>query len=188
VRAKILAQASLLKHYGLSDEHLRRLAAKVRSGDPDNLEAAAAIPYFSALFGPDFVRERDALGLNALLNYGYALLRAATARAIVGAGLHPALGVHHHNKYNPLCLADDAMEPLRPLADHMAIRLLREQPEIKDLTPNVKRRLAEVLASRVQLTDRSYPLLVGLERYGADLRRAICEGASLSPPRPLFDP
>jgi CRISPR-associated protein Cas1 len=107
------------------------MAGKVRSGDPDNLEAQAARIYWQALFGEDasgetFRRDPEGEGINLYLNYGYAVLRAIVARALCAAGLHPSLGVHHHNRYDTFCLADDLMEPFRPLVDRVVAQLRRE--------------------------------------------------------------
>ncbi|MBI5866814.1 MAG: type II CRISPR-associated endonuclease Cas1 [candidate division Zixibacteria bacterium] len=132
VRAKIMSQARLLLHLRGSDNGLPRMARKLRSGDPDNLEGQAARRYWHALFGPAFHRiPRTTDPINRALNYGYAVLRAAVARAICSAGLHPSLGIHHHNKYDPFCLASDLMEPFRPMVDREVISLLTVHgPEI----------------------------------------------------------
>jgi CRISP-associated protein Cas1 len=125
VRAKIRAQAALLHRLHDHDSGLPRLAGQVRSGDPDNIEAQAARRYWSALFESiDFRRRRDAQDCNRHLNYGYTVLRAVTARAICAAGLHPTLGLHHHNRYSGFCLADDLMEPLRPVVDEAVHELV----------------------------------------------------------------
>lgn len=184
VKAKIRAQEELLRFTGRHRNKLGKLIPLVRSGDPDNIEATAAGFYFEDLFGDDFYRGNDLDGINSVLNYGYALIRAAVARAIVGAGLHPALGIHHCNQYNPFCLADDAMEPLRPLADRIAWDLMHADAIPGELYPHVKRRIIGVLSGFVRLDGRRYPLLVGLERYAAGLRRAICEGVELEVPLP----
>lgn len=117
VRHKITAQAEALERVNEPSERLRRLAMAVRSGDPDNREAQAAQAYWPLMMNKAFRRDRDASGANALLNYGYAVLRAATARAIVSAGLHPSLSVHHRSGGDALALADDLMEPFRPTID-----------------------------------------------------------------------
>lgn len=118
VRRKILAQAELLTDLRGGDHGLSDLARAVRSGDSDNREAVAARRYWPVLFDdPGFLRRFDAPDANRLLNYGYAVLRAVMGRAICGAGLHPSLGLHHHHRENPFCLADDLMEPFRPLID-----------------------------------------------------------------------
>ncbi|MFD2173439.1 type II CRISPR-associated endonuclease Cas1 [Rhodobacter lacus] len=117
VRHKIAAQAKVLDRLALPSERVHRLAATVRSGDPSNIEAQAAQIYWPLLLGKGFRRDRESPGANALLNYGYAILRAATARAIVAAGLHPSLSLHHRSGGDALALADDLMEPFRPTID-----------------------------------------------------------------------
>lgn len=120
VKAKIHNQGTLLRELTGDDGGLLSMAGKVKSGDSGNLEAQAAQRYWKRLFPrreKPFVRNRDAEDENALLNYGYAVLRASTARAVCAAGLHPGLGVYHHNRYDAYCLADDLMEPFRPLVD-----------------------------------------------------------------------
>lgn len=126
VRHKIAAQAEALDRVGQPSERLRRLLTAVRSGDPDNREAQAAQAYWPLLMGRDFRRDRAADGANAMLNYGYSVLRAATARAIVAAGLHPSLSVHHRSGGDALALADDLMEPFRPTVDLIVHRLKAE--------------------------------------------------------------
>lgn len=117
VEAKLLAQARTLEAFGATGQPLRRLATGVRAGDPDNREAQGAKTYWPLLLGDSFRRDQDLDGPNALLNYGYTVLRAAVARAIVAAGLHPTLGLMHRNEFNSAALADDLMEPFRPLID-----------------------------------------------------------------------
>lgn len=124
VRHKIAAQAKVLDRLALPSERLHRLVATVRSGDPDNREAQAAQTYWPLLLGKGFRRDRETPGANALLNYGYAILRAATARAIVAAGLHPSLSLHHISGGDALALADDLMEPFRPTVDLVVHDLL----------------------------------------------------------------
>ena len=133
VQAKLRAQARLLEEVTGKDWGLGLMAGKVRSGDPDNLEAQAARIYWQALFGEvgtgvpgeAFRRDPEGAGVNPHLNYGYAVLRAIVARALCASGLHPSLGVHHHNRYDTFCLADDLMEPFRPLVDRVVARLRR---------------------------------------------------------------
>lgn len=184
VRAKLHAQADMLRQADREHEYIRRMIPLVRSGDPDNIEATAAARYFEALFGDEFYRAREVGGINSVLNYGYAIVRATVARALVGAGLHPALGVHHRNQYNPFCLADDAMEPLRPMVDRVAWELIQADAVPDELYPHVKRKILSALTGFVRFDGLRYPVLVGLERYAAALRRAICEGAPLDPPTP----
>lgn len=169
VRAKIKHQARVLEESGrLEYAFLRELARKVRSGDPHNVEAQAARFYWPALFGKEFRREREGDAPNGLLNYGYMVVRAAVARALCGAGLHPSLGLHHANKYNAFALADDLLEPLRPLVDRTVYGLFtRGQPDVDAKTKPV---LLGLLAEETVLSGPgSGPLLVGVERYAASL-------------------
>ena len=186
VKAKIRSQADVLFEVGLDGTTLQKLVPMVRSGDPDNVEATAASRYFPLMFGVDFIRDRDQAGINACLNYGYAIIRSSVARAIVGSGMHPALGVFHKNKYNPFCLADDAMEPLRTLADYRVWQLAKQGQLPEELDPQTKRHMIEVLGHQIRIDDLTYPLLVGLERYAASLRRSICDSEPLSVPLPLY--
>ena len=117
VTAKVQAQSKALNHCIENDFGLSNLIPKINSGDSTNIEAQAAQRYWPKLFGKKFRRDTEGPSINALLNYGYAILRATTARAICASGLHPALGVFHHNQYNAFCLADDLIEPFRPLVD-----------------------------------------------------------------------
>ncbi|MBX3459983.1 MAG: type II CRISPR-associated endonuclease Cas1 [Planctomycetes bacterium] len=152
VRAKIKAQARALDACRLDGQPVRALVPDVKSGDSGNIEAQAARRYWSALSGrllPEgFKRDPDSDWPNPLLNYGYAVLRAIVARALCASGLHPSMGLHHHNRYNPFCLADDLMEPLRPLVDKAVIGFLREKPETTDITKEAR---AHVIG---KLTDR----------------------------------
>lgn len=149
VRAKIRAQGRALDACGLDGQPLRALLTAVKSGDPANVEAQAARRYWSALTGrllpEDFRREADGPWPNALLNYGYAVLRAVVARALCASGLHPSLGLHHHNRYNAFCLADDLMEPLRPLVDKAAIGFLRANPGAEEVTRPARSHMIEKL-------------------------------------------
>jgi CRISPR-associated protein Cas1 len=171
VRAKISAQAALLESSGLEAGALRDLARAVRNGDPRNLEAQAAQRYWRILLGPDFRRHREGDPPNNLLNYGYTVVRAATARAICGAGLSPSLGIHHRNRYNAFVLADDLMEPLRPIVDAGVRRLWLRG--CNELSREVKAELLEILAAPVRWHDESSPLMVALARYTASIREAL---------------
>lgn len=144
--SKITQQAEILSVCGQPDAPLRYMAKQVKSGDPENLEGLAARYYFQTLFGKDFRRDRALDGINARLNYGYTILRSAVIRAIVGAGLSPSLGIHHCNQYNAMRLADDLMEPFRPLVDFCVYR----QSETTKLTPEIKKRLVSLLSCTVQ--------------------------------------
>lgn len=148
VKEKILNQRALLLELSGPDhvcDRLQHLASTVRSGDPDNKEAQAAILYWPTLFGHGFNRDRELPGLNGFLNYTYAILRASTARAIVAVGLHPALGLFHRNRKNAFCLVDDLMEPFRIVADGWVRRICDGLPREAELTPQIKRELVKVL-------------------------------------------
>jgi len=172
VRHKISGQARVLKHLGKNAVALERLAENVKAGDPDNLEAQAAQKYWRLLFGDDFRRDTDADGINSLLNYGYAIMRAMVARAIVASGLHPALGVQHSNQYNGLCLADDVMEPFRPWVDLRVFQLALEHPELA-VNQNTKQPFLKLLGESVRWNKQTMPLMVASHYLLADIKRAF---------------
>jgi CRISPR-associated protein Cas1 len=178
VVAKIQAQARKLSPELPAHRKLLALAREVRSGDPTNIEAQAARVYWSnwlwplaAEETPEFRRDPDLPGINSFLNYGYAVLRAAIARAIVAAGLLPSVGLHHRNRSNAFCLADDLMEPLRPLVDDRVRELHRQGYE--ELDQPAKAAILEILADRVHFGDEVGPLMVELHRYVASLVRCF---------------
>jgi len=173
VIAKIKEQAKCLRQMKKDDSSLVCLVSEVRSGDTTNVEGKAAQIYWQTLFGSDFTREREVPGINAYLNYGYAILRACTARAIVGTGLHPALGIHHKNQFNPFCLADDLVEPLRPLADRYALGAIKKFGSDSDLSPPVKRFLLLMTQEAVSIEGKQMPLQTGLQLYAAGVRKAL---------------
>jgi CRISPR-associated protein Cas1 len=174
IRSKLLAQAAVLANFGKDGRSISALIARVRSGDPSNIEGLASRVYWRELFGPEFRRNRTAEGVNALLNYGYAIIRAAVARAIVSTGLHPALGIHHHNQYDPFALADDLMEPLRPLVDRQVRAMVGESSHQPAMDAGAKAQLLTLLEHPVRQGGRSFPLMVGLNQYAASLRAVIC--------------
>lgn len=150
VQAKLRAQGQLLKERIGHDGGLNEMASTVRSGDADNREATGARKYWHLLFSSVYVvdafhRNPNLPGANALLNYGYAVVRAIVARAICAAGLHPALGLHHHNRYGAFPLADDLMEPLRPLVDRTAVAWVEQHGEPNRLEPCLKEHLLTAL-------------------------------------------
>ena len=171
VRAKIIAQAAALERIGANPLPIRALAERVRSGDPDNLEAQAAQRYFPALFGKGFHRQRATNGANAMLNYGYTILRAATARAIIGAGLHPSLSLHHRSKGDALRLVDDVMEPFRPTVDLAVKALLADG--FQALDTQAKRRLAHVLHADFLTDEGITPLSTVLSRVAVSLAQVF---------------
>jgi len=126
-KAKIMSQGNLLMKLKGDDKGLGFIANDVRAGDSSNIEAQASRRYWTALFGNSFKRNPFASDQNKLLNYGYAVLRAATARAICSSGLHPSIGLHHHNKYDTFCLADDLMEPFRPIVDEAVYQIVEDK-------------------------------------------------------------
>ena len=178
IRAKIAQQAAVLTHFTGGHAGLAHMAGRVRSGDPDNLEAQAAQRYWPRLFGAVFRRDRDADGVNALLNYGYAVIRAAVARAIVAAGLIPSLGVHHRNRSNPFCLADDLFEPYRPYVDWRVKLLMGDET---NPPPNLSQRetraaLLSLFNETVQVEERRLPLLYAIQAGATSLCRALTGG------------
>jgi CRISPR-associated protein Cas1 len=187
IRAKILAQGATLAAVGAPSGGFFLLSRKVRSGDPENVEAEAARRYWPLLLGPDFHRDKDASGVNGLLNYGYAVLRAAVARAVMAAGLHPSFGLMHSNRSNPMVLVDDLMEPFRPTVDREVYRLLREGA--KEVDRDTKTALARVMVLDLPTTVGMSPLMVCAERLALSLVRAYAgEAEQLDlplPPRPL---
>jgi CRISPR-associated protein Cas1 len=183
VQAKILAQGAALAAVGAEAGGFRLLARKVRPGDPDNVEAEAARRYWPLLLGSDFRRDTDGGGLNGLLNYGYAVLRAATARAVMAAGLHPSLGLMHANRGNALVLVDDLMEPFRPLVDRTVHRLKGEG--IIEVTADAKAALARVMIVDLPADEGMSPLMTCLERLAGSLAKAYAgETAQLVLPKP----
>ena len=178
VRAKIVQQAAVLSHFTGSHAGLAPMARRVRSGDPDNLEAQAAQRYWPRLFGKTFRRNRDAEGVNALLNYGYAVVRAAVARAVVAAGLIPSLGVHHRHRNNPFCLADDLLEPYRPYVDWRVRQMAGDDTEsAPDLSERETRaELLSLLNETVHVGGRREPLLLAFHTSAASLCRTLTGG------------
>lgn len=176
VQGKIAAQAAVLEECTGTAAPIGALVPKVRSGDPDNVEAQAARAYWPRLFGPEFRRDRSAGGVNALLNYGYAILRAAAARAVCAAGLHPSVSLHHHNRYDALCLASDLMEPVRPLVDRAVRGMADAESEAPPLDKHAKAALLAVLHEGVGVGGREFPLLVALQTAAVSLRRAAVTG------------
>ncbi|MBZ0071511.1 MAG: type II CRISPR-associated endonuclease Cas1 [Gammaproteobacteria bacterium] len=167
VKSKLQQQAAALGAAGATTAPLTALVTKVRSGDPDNLEAQGARRYWGLLFGEDFRRDQNGSGLNGLLNYGYTVLRAATARAVVAAGLHPTLGLHHRNEGNPMRLVDDLMEPFRPLID-LLVWQLRQRGE-SQVSPKTKRALVHSLYDDMQTCSGATPAMVCMQRLAVSL-------------------
>lgn len=163
IKAKIRMQGHILARQGHEAGAFDLLARKVRSGDPGNIEAQAARRYWKALFGPGFSRDQDAAGINSLLNYGYTVLRAIVSRAICAAGLHPTLGIFHANRANAFALADDLMEPYRPLVDQLVLDLVNAgQSEVDSAA---KRALTTIATLDLPGPSGLSPLSVQVQRF-----------------------
>jgi len=177
VAAKLRQQGGVLDHFSREPNGLAAMAERVRSGDPDNLEAQGAQRYWPLLFGKDFRRDRDAQGINAALNYGYAVVRAALARAVVASGLIPSLGVFHKNRANPFCLADDLFEPYRPFVDWRVKLLTLEMGRDLRLDDRaIRAALLSIFNETIKVSGRKLPLLLALEASAASLARALTGG------------
>lgn len=171
VTAKIRMQAATLDAHGHAHAPLEMMARKVTSGDSANLEAQAARYYWPLMMGDGFRRNRDAPDINALLNYGYTVLRAATARAIVGAGLHPGIGLHHSNRGNAFALADDLMEPFRSLVDCAVCGLVARNGTNVDT--EAKQTLTRLIALDLPLGDGQTPVSVALSKLATSLGQSF---------------
>lgn len=177
VEAKIRNQAALLDSIGEDGSVLKPFYSNVKSGDTDNREGIAARIYFQHLFGDNFVRNREEPGVNALLNYGYTILRAATCRAIVTSGLLPAIGIFHHNRSNAYPLADDLMEPFRPFVDSVVYDLAMHGKT--ELTKDVKGDLISVLYADTSFRNVKRPLSVGLSMTTASMAKCLAKEQSI---------
>lgn len=171
VKSKLQQQAAALEAAGAPHIPLQALVRKVRSGDPDNFEAQGARRYWGLLFGDDFRREQNGGGLNGLLNYGYTVLRAATARAVVAAGLHPTIGLHHSNEGNAMRLVDDLMEPFRSMID-LKVWQLNRQGE-SEVTPETKRTLVRTLYDDMQTNAGATPVMVCAQKLSTSLAQVF---------------
>lgn len=175
MKSKILNQAALLKRKKIPITNMIHWAKKVRSGDPDNYEGRAAAYYWGNLFPKmlEFKRDKDGEAPNQLLNYGYAILRAITARALAASSLLPTLGIHHSNKYNAYCLADDIMEPYRPYVDNIVYTIVRNGEDFYELSTSIKKQLLEIATVDVVIDDNKSPLMVGMQRTTASLAKCF---------------
>lgn len=171
VEAKIRNQAALLRKLGRDGDKLKPCYMNVKSGDADNREGVAAKIYWSELFGADFIRSREGVPPNNLLNYGYTLLRAAVARSIMGSGLFPAFGIFHRNRYNAFPLADDLMEPYRPYVDELVCALHAQG--CRQLTREAKGELLRVLFMDTRFDKVVRPLDVGLSFTSSSLAKCF---------------
>jgi CRISPR-associated protein Cas1 len=184
VVAKISWQAAILEARGIPADAFMMLARRVRSGDPDNIEAQAARRYWPLLMGEKFRRDREAGGINGMLNYGYTVLRSMIARSVIAAGLHPSIGIHHANRGNAFALADDLVEPFRPLVDAMTMQLTARG--CLEVTPEVKRAFAGLIALDLPSENGMTTVTVAATRLAQSLSRCFEMGKSteLSLPQP----
>ena len=173
IEAKIKNQAALLNKMGKKGSILKPLYTNVKSGDSDNREGIAARLYWTALFGRDFIRDRNIPGINSLLNYGYSVLRAAVTRALVSSGLFPALGIFHHHRSNAFPLSDDLMEPFRPFVDEIVFELTTQGET--ELNTATKSRLIRVLYVDTYFSKVTRPLSVGLSMTMASLAKCYAK-------------
>ena len=176
IKQKILNQEHVLRiNTDQETKCMRVWSNDVRSGDSDNLEARAAAYYWKNVFTnyPNFVRDREGTSPNNLLNYGYAILRAIIARALVGSGLLPTLGIHHHNRYNAYCLADDIMEPYRPYVDQLVLDIIQCNLEISDITRDLKMQLLGIPMLDVVINGKRSPLMIAAQQTTASLVRCF---------------
>lgn len=177
VRAKIENQAAVLRLYTVkSVARMYTMADNVKSGDSDNFEAQAAVYYWKNVFTdiPTFIRDQNGEPPNNLLNYGYAILRAVVARALVSSGLLPVYGIHHHNRYNPYCLADDIMEPYRPYVDMQVLHIMQQYEEIPENLPKeMKRDLLSIPVIDTMIGGKKRPLMVAVSETTASLAKCF---------------
>lgn len=167
VRSKLEQQAAALEATGAPTAPLAALVSKVKSGDPENIEAQGAQRYWRLLFGDAFRRDQDGGGVNGLLNYGYTVLRACTARSVIAAGLHPSIGLHHSNDNNAMRLVDDVMEPFRPVIDLKVWHLRRNDED--QVTPETKRALVRTLYDDIQTDAGATPVMVCTQKLATSL-------------------
>ncbi len=172
IECKIRNQAALLAILGCDGSALKPYWSNVLSGDSDNREGAAAKIYWKQMYGQQFVRDRNKDGINSLLNYGYAILRAAVARALLGSGLYPGFGLFHRSRYNAFPLADDVMEPYRPFVDYVVDDILKASSE-PALDKHTKQSLLRVLTGDVKMNGQTRPLQIALSATTASLVRAL---------------
>jgi CRISP-associated protein Cas1 len=173
IKCKIENQAAVLEKLGIDGNRLKLLASKVLSGDSSNLEAQAAAYYWQQLYGSDFVRSRKMESPNAQLNYGYAILRSLVARALSASGMYPSVGIHHRNKYNAFCLADDIMEPYRPFVDWQIINMFDGTELETGLTKDQKIKLLSLPQLDISIQQLTRPLFHAVSITTASLYKCF---------------
>jgi CRISP-associated protein Cas1 len=171
ITAKLRQQSNALLAFGGDDRGLLEMSRRVKSGDPENLEAQGAQRYWPALLGNDFRRGEHDTDINGLLNYGYAVLRAVLARSIVASGLIPSIGVHHRNRSNPFCLADDLIEPYRPYVDWQVRRLVDAGETVEPDNREARKAMLGLLNETVSITGRNSPLQLAMQNTAASMAR-----------------
>ena len=175
IKAKIENQATVLHEYaGAEIKCMKAWAQEVKSGDSTNLEARAAAYYWKYLFSiQGFTRDREGIPPNNLLNYGYAILRAIVARGLVVSGLLPTLGIHHHNRYNAYCLADDIMEPYRPYVDRLVCSIVKQGIDCTELTKEIKSQLLTIPTLETTIAGKRSPLMIAVGQTTASLSKCF---------------
>lgn len=174
VQQKIRNQAEVLASVGCENKNMLKWAVDVRSGDNTNLEGRAAVYYWKNVFRqyPNFVRGQDGAYPNNLLNYGYAIVRALMARSLMAAGLLPTFGIHHHNRYNSFCLADDIMEPYRPYVDKYIVDII-DNITTTELNHNLKQHLLSLPVSEVLMEGKRRPMMLAIQATANSLQRCF---------------
>ncbi|QGY47390.1 type II CRISPR-associated endonuclease Cas1 [Maribellus comscasis] len=173
IEAKIKNQARLLSKLGKNSIPLKAVGRTVKSGDSDNREGFAARLYWMELLGRNFIRDRYGDPPNPFLNYGYILLRSAVARALAGSGLLATLGIHHRNRYNAFCLADDVMEPYRPYVDEIVFEMKKSWPDVFMLGKEHKAELLQLMTADVKIGETKRPLMIALSQTTASLAKCF---------------
>lgn len=183
IEQKIKNQAHVLEKYNIDSIKLKEYSSQVKSGDTTNREAMTAKLYWDLLIDVDWVRTREGEYPNNLLNYGYAILRAAMARALIGSGLLPTLGIHHHNKYDAYALADDMMEPYRPYIDDEVLEYTKLYPECEEISLEFKKKILNILTRDVVIGKLSRPFMIALTITSSSLAKVFTgEAEKLSLP------
>lgn len=174
VVSKILGQAHILGEQRIERANMLAWAKSVRSGDADNLEARAAAYYWRNMFEKDsFIRDPQGLPPNNLLNYGYSIVRAMMARALVGAGLLPTLGIHHHSRYDAYCLADDIMEPYRPFVDRLVLDMWEQGEITSDISQGQKRQLLNITTMDVFINGQRRPMMLAIQTTAQSVQKCF---------------
>lgn len=176
IKAKISNQATLLeRRCNIKTRNMRYWSEEVKSGDTENHEARAAAYYWNNIFPflSDFRRGREEDPPNNILNYGYAILRAIVARALVSSGLMPTFGIHHCNRYNAFCLADDIMEPYRPYIDNIVWNIIQQGYDYQVLSKDIKQILLQIPVIEVIIDGNRSPLMIGVQKTTASLYKCF---------------